>query len=258
MADVVLPFYLVCDQSFTMLDHGADLDEGLRQLVYAITTDPVAVGRTRLAIIGFSAIAEVLLPLTALDVGLRRRRLRPSASARFGDAFRLLRSTIERDVQTLRNIWHQVARPTVFFLSSGQPTDPTRWPAVHARLLDREWASRPTIVAFGIGDVDASTMTRVGNGSAFLSEPDTRPAVAVQAFTDALAGSILTSGAATAEYGRGVLRVPERVAGYTAIRRRGAAAPPRRDCDRLDAQRCSLRRFAPSVEAHDGSAMDRS
>lgn len=231
MSDVVVPFYLVCDLSFTMLDHVADLDEGLRQLVYAITTDPVVVDRTRLGIIGFSASAEVLLPLTKLDVGLRRRRLRPSAAARFGAAFGLLLPTIEQDVRSLRDAWHQVSRPAVFFLSNGQPTDPARWPAAHARLFDRAWASRPVIVAFGIGDVDATTMADVGNGRAFLSEPGTSPGAAVQAIIEALARSILDSGAAAAEYGRGVLDVPERVAGFAMVRRHDGAAPPSREGD---------------------------
>lgn len=231
MSDVVLPFYLVCDQSFTMLDHVADLDDGLRELVYAITTDPVVVSRTRLGIIGFSAGAEVLLPLARLAVGLRRGRLRPSAAARFGAAFRLLRTTIEQDVRALRKAWHEVSRPTVFFLTNGQPTDPARWPAVHAQLIDPAWMDRPFIVAFGIGDVDATTVAEIGDGGAFLSEPSTGPGAAVKSFTAALARSILDSGAAAAEYGRGVLDVPERVTGYATVRRRGGAAPPGREGD---------------------------
>jgi uncharacterized protein YegL len=101
----------------------------------------------------------------------------------------------------------------VFFLSDGQPTDPTTWRRPHARLVDPAWPDRPRVVAFGIGDADAGTIRAVGQFKAFLSDRDgTTPGDALHRFADVLTDSMLSTGTST-----GDIDVPDQVRGYTAL-----------------------------------------
>jgi uncharacterized protein YegL len=49
----VLPFYVVCDVSFSMTDHLDALNAALLELHRAVGTDPVVADRTRFCLIGF-------------------------------------------------------------------------------------------------------------------------------------------------------------------------------------------------------------
>jgi uncharacterized protein YegL len=113
----------------------------------------------------------------------------------------------------LRRQSYRIHRPTVFFLSDGQPTDPVAWRRPHARLTDPTWPDRPKIVAFGIGDADAATIRTVGQFKAFLSDRGgTTPGDALHRFAEALTDSMLSTGTST-----GDVEIPDQVRGYTAL-----------------------------------------
>lgn len=210
----ILPFYVVCDQSYSMTDHLDALNDGLGRLHAAADTDPVVAEATRFCLIGFSGTAEVLWPLGRSSDVLGPVGLSTQAATNFGAAFTLLRETIGQDIEALRARAHQVYRPAVFFLSDGHPTDPTAWPAAYARLVDPDWAARPNIIAFGIGDADAATIGRIGTLQAFMSRGGASPADALHGFARALTSSVVRSG----DDGELTLRVPTQVAGFTALR----------------------------------------
>jgi uncharacterized protein YegL len=214
MPEQILPFYVVCDQSYSMADHLDSLNEGLRQLHAAVGTDPVVADKTRFCLIGFSGFAEVLQPLCSPSDVIGITGLTTSAATSFGKAFTLLRETIERDVDVLQAQAHQVYRPAVFFLSDGHPTDPTTWPAAYARLVDPDWPPRPNIIAFGIGDADAATIGRIGTFQAFMSQGGVSPADALHSFAHALTTSVVRAH----NDGEVVLRVPARIDGFTTLR----------------------------------------
>lgn len=216
MPEQILPFYVVCDQSYSMADHLDALNDGLAQLHAAVGTDPVVADKTRFCLIGFSGTAEVLQPLCRPSDVLRLIGLTTQAATSFGSAFTLLRETIEHDVEQLKAQAHQVYRPAVFFLSDGHPTDPATWPAAYERLVDPDWAARPNIISFGIGDADAATIGRIGTFQAFMSQGGVSPADALHGFAYALTTSVVRSGS-DGDAGL-VLRVPAQVAGFTALR----------------------------------------
>ncbi|MFL6143236.1 MAG: vWA domain-containing protein [Labedaea sp.] len=168
-AGPVLPIYVVCDHSFSMLDHIDTLNDSLLELHRACGRDPYVSARTLFCLIGFAESPEILLPLCKPDWlatipggGTAR------ASSNFAPAFSFLREIITRDVAVLRRKTHDVYRPAVFFLSDGQPTDPMTWPAAHARLVDPAWAAHPDIVALGVGEADPVTINRIGTFGAYL------------------------------------------------------------------------------------------
>ncbi|MPZ80022.1 MAG: hypothetical protein GEV28_06320 [Actinophytocola sp.] len=216
MPEQILPFYVVCDQSYSMADHLDALNDGLADLHNAVGTDPVVADKTRFCLIGFSGTAEILQPLCRLSDVVSLVGLTTQAATSFGAVFTLLRETIERDVDMLKADAHRVYRPAVFFLSDGHPTDPTSWQAAYERLVDPGWSARPNIISFGIGDADAPTIGRIGTFQAYMSQGGVSPAAALHTFARALTMSVVSSGRVTAD-GDLVLRVPQRVAGFTAL-----------------------------------------
>jgi uncharacterized protein YegL len=216
MPEQILPFYVVCDQSYSMADHLDALNDGLADLHRAVGTDPVVADKTRFCLIGFSGTAEILQPLCRLSDVVEIVELTTQAGTSFGEAFTLLRDTIEKDVELLKADAHRVYRPAVFFLSDGHPTDPTTWPDAYDRLVDPEWTARPNIIAFGIGDADASTIGQIATFQAFMSHGEVSPASALHGFARALTTSVVRSGCIVPD-GDMVLQVPVRVAGFTAL-----------------------------------------
>jgi uncharacterized protein YegL len=217
MPEQILPFYVVCDQSYSMADHLDGLNAGLAELHRAVGTDPVVADKTRFCLIGFSGDAQVLQPLCSLSdvVSLVDLAVRPAT--RFEDAFTVLRKTIERDVVRLKTDGHRVYRPAVFFLSDGQPTDQTAWPAAYRRLVDPAWSARPNIISFGIGDADESTIRQIGTVQAFMSNGGLSPGLALHEFARALTKSVVSSGSVAGD-DELVLRIPRQVAGFRPLR----------------------------------------
>jgi uncharacterized protein YegL len=214
MGDRVLPFYVVCDESYSMSDHMDTLRARLRELHHCVRNNPVVSTVVRFCLIGFADAPRLIVPLSSPhelgDIGALSTR----AASNFGEVFTLLRDTIERDLSELRRQAYRIHRPTVFFLSDGQPTDPMTWQRPHARLMDPSWPDRPRIVAFGIGDADAGTIRAVGQFKAFLSDRDggTTPGDALHRFAEALTDSMLSTGSSA-----GDVEVPDQVRGYTAV-----------------------------------------
>jgi uncharacterized protein YegL len=216
MPEQILPFYVVCDQSYSMADHLDALNDGLVQLHRAVGTDPVVADKTRFCLIGFSGTAKVLQPLCRLSDVVEIVELTTQAGTSFGEVFTLVRDTIDADLEVLRADAHRVYRPVVFFLSDGHPTDPVTWPDAYERLVDPDWPPRPNVISFGIGDADATTIGRIGTFQAFMSHGDTSPAAALHGFARALTTSVVRSGGVSPD-GDLLLQVPVRVAGFTAL-----------------------------------------
>lgn len=217
MSEHVLPFYVVCDESYSMADHLDTLNAELRGLHHAVMTDHQVAARSWLCLIGFSRTARVLTPLSRLAELTEITGLTAGAATNYSAAFALLRDTIESDVDVLNSQAHTVYRPVVFFLSDGQPTDPASWRAAHARLVDRSWPARPHIIAFGIGDADPRTIRVVGTFKAFMSQDGMTPGKAIREFASTLTSSIVMSGRSTAQAQEMGPHIPEQASGFTPI-----------------------------------------
>ncbi|MEV6000371.1 VWA domain-containing protein [Streptomyces griseomycini] len=214
----LLPFYLVCDESGSMAGGGVDaINSALPDLHHEISTNPSVADKTRFALIGFSTQASVLQPLADLSELTQLPSLSAGGVTSFGAAFRLLKDTIEKDVVALKAEGHDVYRPVVFFLSDGIPTD-EGWRTALADLNGFRYA--PKIIAFGISDADAATITEVANFKAFIQQNDSiSPAVALREFASSLTRSIVSSATSmAAQGGEGFqLQVDEQVPGFTSL-----------------------------------------
>ncbi|MEV5811342.1 vWA domain-containing protein [Streptomyces mutabilis] len=214
----LLPFYMVCDESGSMAGGGVDaINSALPDLHHEISTNPSVADKTRFALVGFSTQASVLQPLADLSELTQLPSLSAGGVTSFGAAFRLLKETIEKDVTSLKADGHDVYRPVVFFLSDGIPTD-EGWRTELKELNAFRYA--PKIIAFGISDADAATITEVANFKAFLQQNDCiSPAVALREFASSLTRSIVSSATSmSAQGGEGFqLQVDEQVPGFTSL-----------------------------------------
>ncbi|MFJ3207533.1 vWA domain-containing protein [Streptomyces flaveolus] len=214
----LLPFYMVCDESGSMTGTGVDaINSALPDLHHEISTNPSVADKTRFALIGFSTQASVLQPLADLSELTQLPSLSAGGVTSFGAAFRLLKDTIEKDVAALKADGHDVYRPVVFFLSDGIPTD-EGWRTALDDLNAFRYA--PKIIAFGISDADAATITEVANFKAFLQQNDSiSPAVALREFASSLTRSIVSSATSMAAQGGDgfQLQVDEQVPGFTSL-----------------------------------------
>lgn len=218
MSEQVLPFYLVCDESYSMQGPPLDAINQQLPLIYQeIASNPVVADRARLGIIGFSTTAEVLLPLADLNDVLSIPQLSPRGATNYGAAFSLLKQTIEQDIAALKQAGHTPYRPTVFFLTDGLPTD--QWHVEHKNLVDRDFKAYPTILAFGFGDVDATTLQQIATFRAFIADGDMAPAQALREFARQLLNSVVQSAVASSSNPSGAaqLIVPDQVQGYTVL-----------------------------------------
>ena len=164
----VLPFYLLCDESGSM--SGAPIqavNEGLQKIWTELIKSPAVSDKARVSVISFSDTAEVLVPLTDLQLLTSMPGCQTKGGTNFGNAFRKMKQVIDSDVMNLKAQQMKVIRPVVFFMSDGEPTD-AGWQQAHAELTDPNYAFRPHIMSFGIGSADGQTIndvaTEVGRG----------------------------------------------------------------------------------------------
>ena len=113
----LLPFYLVCDVSHSMVESGAltEANNILPSLVQALEKDPIICDKVRFGVMDFSDDARMVLPLCDLSAQTTLPALTVRGGTSFGAAFRLLRTQLETDVAQLRADGYKVHRPAVFF-----------------------------------------------------------------------------------------------------------------------------------------------
>jgi uncharacterized protein YegL len=193
--ELVLPFYIVCDESASMAWNGGieAINDGLPELHASIASDPLVNDKSRIALISFSDEAEVLQPLTLASDIDAMPGVMEKASTCFGAAFRLLKDQIAQDIMMLRADGFQVFRPAVFFISDGQPTD-SDWHDSYRELTDRTLNPHaPNIVTFGVDSADADTMRSIATTAAFIAEQGVNPGNALKEIVRALTNSIVQS-----------------------------------------------------------------
>jgi len=218
MSEQVLPFYLVCDESYSMQGEALDaINQELPKIYQEIASNPVVADRARLGIIGFSTTAEVLLPLADLNELQSIPQLTPRGMTSYGAAFALLRQTIEQDIKSLKQAGHTPYRPTVFFLTDGQPTDD--WHAEHQNLISPSFPPHPTILAFGFGEVEAGTLQQVATFRAFVANAGVQPSQALREFAKQLLNSVVRSAVASSSNptGGATMAFPEQATGFTVL-----------------------------------------
>ncbi|MGD3108857.1 MULTISPECIES: vWA domain-containing protein [unclassified Streptomyces] len=196
---VLLPAYVLADESGSMGPYRQDLSNGLISLCEGLRAEPMIAAKLRLAVLGFSDDVQVRLAVSDMRTETSLPQVAIRGLTNYQAVFDDLLYRIPADVQWLRGEGYKVHRPVVFFLSDGAPTDGGSWRQPHAVLTNRaQTPTAPNIVACGIGDAQAATMVEVATRPefAFVAKPGTDIGQAVAEFFHALTASLVASGQA--------------------------------------------------------------
>lgn len=199
---VLLPAYVVADESASMSPYYQDLSAGLASLCNGLRAEPMIAAKVRLAILGFSDDVQLRQGLSDMRMVEVLPQLAIRGATNYGAAFADLLQRIPYDVQMLKNDGYKVHRPVVFFLSDGQPTDGQHWHGPHQMLVDRnQMPVAPNIIACGIGQARPDTMLQVATRQefAFVAVPSADIGRAIAEFFHALTASLVASGRAMAD-----------------------------------------------------------
>jgi uncharacterized protein YegL len=190
-----------------------ELNDGLITLQDELQRQPFSAARVRFSVIGFSDTAFTHLEAADLRETSWMPSLRAQGLTSYAAAFDQLGYRISVDVPHLKQEGFSVLRPAVFFLTDGLPNGSEDWRAARARLLATP--ARPNIIAFGIGDADATVVCELATDEryAFQSAHGADTGAALSEFLTSLTRSVISSGQAVAS-GRGELQF-DRPEGFT-------------------------------------------
>lgn len=194
----VLPMYFVGDESHSMAgDPIAAVNQGLIDLRDEVAKHPLIGKKVRFGIITFADTAETRLQLSELSEDLVLPTLAPRGrGTSYGSALEALRQTIPADVALLKSSGYQVHRPSVFFLSDGQPTDKSdKWRARLDELKDPGFRERPNVLAFGVGDADPEIIRDLATSPryGFMMTTGASTAGAISEFATSMLNSMVVS-----------------------------------------------------------------
>jgi len=163
---LVMPFYLVCDVSRSMVGDMQGLNDNIRRLWLAVVSQPVVDDVTQIGILTFSDSAKVVLPLGQMSLHDDVPALSAEGGTNYGAAFRLLAQTIVQDAASLRAQGYRVYRPCTFFLSDGEPSD-SDWDMTFRATLTYDAATgrglkaHPVLVTLGFRDASEHVLRKL-------------------------------------------------------------------------------------------------
>ena len=202
---VVLPFYLLCDVSYSMVAEIPALNKQLHEFRDALAKVPVLADKVRFGVLDFSDTANVVVPLCDFAAAhLPDNPLAVRNSTSYAAAFRLLRRTIDEDKRKLKGEDLQVFRPAVFFLTDGMPNPGDDWQTAFKELTWYDSQTRqgnqayPLFVPFGMGDADATLLAGLVHpperSRLFMARAGANAAGVIEKMLDAMLKSVLASG----------------------------------------------------------------
>jgi len=194
----ILPVYFVADESGSMMSNIAELNNGLMSLQDALQKESFAAAKVRFSVIGFSDAARTYLEPADLRSLPTMPTLQAGGMTSYAAAFNELARRISLDVPALKGQGFAVNRPSVFFLTDGQPNANDDWQNARLNLLAQH--ARPNILAFGIGESDAATIVEIATKPeyAFKAAQGTDTGKAISEFITSLTQSVIQSGQALA------------------------------------------------------------
>jgi uncharacterized protein YegL len=162
---VVMPFYVVCDVSWSMKDDMGSLNKALQELWQSIIDEPVVDDVARISLLTFSDSASVAVRL-GQAIESRPPQLTEQGGTNYGAGFRLLAETIEQDRQALKSQGYKIFGPCAFFLTDGEPLD-VNWSDTFRATLTYDQQTgvgnktHPVFVPFGFRDAPEQIMRQL-------------------------------------------------------------------------------------------------
>ncbi len=203
---VIMPFYIICDVSGSMIPDMRDLNEALSQLRSDIMSEPIVDDLVMLSVITFNHEARVAVPLGAPST-ITLPTLSAGGGTEYGKAFQEFHRAFQDDKAKLKAEGKKVYRPCVFFLSDGEPGDRGGYLQTFQSLFgynpDTKQGNKafPYIVAFGFRDATEATMKSIAypnfgptKGRYFIAKQGATVKELLKSMTGAIGRSVLESG----------------------------------------------------------------
>jgi uncharacterized protein YegL len=213
----ILPFYLVVDVSYSMIEGGKidDANGIVKELSNALAENPVIADKVRFGVIDFSDDSQVVLPLCDLSMHSGTPPFAARGGTSYVAAFRTLRSQIERDVAQLKADGFDVHRPAAFFVSDGEPTDAEQeWRQAFQELTAYDRSSKigfpffPNVIPFGVGARPETLKELIhprDRSKCYLMKEGADAGAALRQMAEILVASTLLSGASFGSGGPGFM-----------------------------------------------------
>lgn len=179
-----LPVYLVLDVSGSM--HGEPIEavrNGMQMLVSTLRTDPYALETAYISVILFDDTARQVVPLTEL-MDFQLPQLEAGSTTSLGDALRVTKECIERDVRKTTMDSKGDWKPIVFLVTDGQPTDDWK------KGLEEFRKIKPGMVIGCAISTDTSILKQITETVVYLATADSST---ISAFFKWVSASISTS-----------------------------------------------------------------
>jgi DNA-binding SARP family transcriptional activator/uncharacterized protein YegL len=198
---MVMPFYVICDVSYSMSSDIAALNDSIERLRRAIVAQPVVDDVAQICVISFSDRAKVVMPMGQMSETVIPA-LSVEGGTNYGAAFRRLAQTIILDTASLKDQGYKVHRPCAFFLSDGRPNDHD-WlrtfteTLTYDRTSGRGMREHPIFVPFGFRDASAEVLKQLAYPPEYGKWYKARSAPVEHALTsiiDVIMKTVVTSG----------------------------------------------------------------
>jgi uncharacterized protein YegL len=194
----IFPVFLVLDTSWSMGEGGRleAAEEMAPALLDVVLGNPSVKDKVRLEVIQFSNDARVLVPFSRPDNVSSVPALSAEGGTAYGEAFSLLRGEIESAVASLRADGYRILRPTVFFITDGEPNDGEQDRDNAFDLLqDPDFKASPNIFMFGVGDAPEEVLKRYQARKGIAAKAKGDAAEALKSLIPAITQSVVASSA---------------------------------------------------------------
>jgi len=203
----VMPFYLVCDVSWSMRGELPALCRELGQLQQHINEDPLLYDTVWLGVITFADSADVPLQLEpAATCRIPDIDCAGLSLTQYGAAFRMLAKEWAQDYAAFNRDGIRPYRPCAYFLTDGEPDD-LDWKTTFDETLSRDALKRagvpgyPILVPFGFRDASESTLRHLAypeGGSRWYHARNANIESSLTGLLGIIMNSVLTSGQSVA------------------------------------------------------------
>lgn len=170
-APAAIPGVLVLDTSLSMASVMKNVTIAVKEFVSQLRASPAVAAQAHLAVVTFADTAALALPFCRIaEPGANVPTLVAGGrgtnfTAAFDRTYEVLSDGIPRLAEADSGERRVVMRPTVYFVSDGQPNlphgDVDSWRSSLARLDEPKW--RPNRFAFGFGDADRDVIRQIAS-----------------------------------------------------------------------------------------------
>jgi uncharacterized protein YegL len=202
-----VPGVLVLDTSWSMVDELGSVTTALNDFILGLRRSPLVAAQAHMAIVTFADTARTALEFCQIaspDVqvaGLTACGNGTNFRAALDETYRVLHDGLPALARARDGSRRQVMRPTIYFVSDGQPNlEAEAWPRSLARLDGERW--RPNRFAFGFGDADRAVIRRIADeGCAYFADEGKTPLGVLQRILRIVLRSMVTISQAAATGG---------------------------------------------------------